>query len=90
MDRNEGIIKWSPNPSRSEFMTINLNYRVVQIYEATGHAQPGRLADLADQHSGAQLAAGTAGPRLDAFPFSHAAIVGVAGVATRVALGASV
>jgi WD40 repeat protein len=43
MDRNEGIIRWSPNPSRSEFMTFNLNYRVVQIYEATGHAQPGRF-----------------------------------------------
>jgi hypothetical protein len=24
-------------------MTINLNYRIVQIYEATGHAQPGRF-----------------------------------------------
>lgn len=43
MERNDGIIRWSPNPSRDEFMTINLNYRVVQVYEATGHAQPGRF-----------------------------------------------
>lgn len=43
MDRNEGIIRWSPNPTRDEFMTINLNYRIAQIYQATGHALPGRF-----------------------------------------------
>jgi hypothetical protein len=43
MDRNEGIIRWSPNPSRDEFMHINLNHRIVQLYTATGHAKPGRF-----------------------------------------------
>jgi len=43
MDRNEGIIRWSPNTSRDEFMHINLSHRIVQIYAATGHAKPGRF-----------------------------------------------
>ena len=43
MERNDGIIRWSPNPKRDEFMYINLNYRIVQMYHATGHAQPGRF-----------------------------------------------
>ncbi|KAE8451231.1 hypothetical protein EG329_004395 [Mollisiaceae sp. DMI_Dod_QoI] len=43
MDRNEGIVRWSPNTSRDEFMIFNLNNRVAHLYEATGHAQPGRL-----------------------------------------------
>jgi len=43
MDRNEGIIRWSPNTSRDEFMHINLNHRIVQVYAATGHAKPGRF-----------------------------------------------
>jgi hypothetical protein len=43
MEHNDGIIRWSPNPTRNEFMTINLNYRVVQIYEAEGNAQPGQF-----------------------------------------------
>jgi WD40 repeat protein len=43
MDRNEGIVRWSPNPSRDEFMTINLNHRTVQIYEPKGHAKPGQF-----------------------------------------------
>lgn len=43
MDRNEGIVRWSPNPARDEFMTINLNHRIVQIYEPTGHAKPGHF-----------------------------------------------
>jgi hypothetical protein len=42
-DRDVGIVRWSQNPSRDEFMTINLNYRIVQLYEANGHAQPGRF-----------------------------------------------
>jgi len=43
MERNEPLIRWSPNPSRDEFMKIDLNYRVVQIYQATGHALPGHF-----------------------------------------------
>lgn len=43
MERNDGIIRWSPNPTRNEFMTINLNNRVVQMYEAGGNAQPGKF-----------------------------------------------
>lgn len=38
MERNEGIIRWSPNPNRDEFMSINLNHRIVQLYQATEHA----------------------------------------------------
>ncbi|KAH9222678.1 hypothetical protein DL95DRAFT_325636 [Leptodontidium sp. 2 PMI_412] len=40
MDRNEGIIRWSPNPSRNEFTIFNLNNKVCHLFEATGHAQP--------------------------------------------------
>jgi WD repeat-containing protein mio len=43
MDRNEGIIRWSPSPTRDEFMTISLSYRVVQLYAATGHAKRGQF-----------------------------------------------
>lgn len=43
MERNEGIIRWSPNSTRDEFMSINLNYRIVQVYQATEHAHPGRF-----------------------------------------------
>ncbi|KAG4424940.1 hypothetical protein IFR04_001911 [Cadophora malorum] len=44
MDRNnEGIVRWSPSPSRNEFMIFNLNNKVCQLFEATGHAQPGRF-----------------------------------------------
>ncbi|KAG9244870.1 hypothetical protein BJ878DRAFT_504147 [Calycina marina] len=43
MERNDGIIRWCPNPLRDEFMCINLNYRTVQMYRATGHVQPGRF-----------------------------------------------
>ena len=42
-DRDVGIVRWSQNPTRDEFITINLNYRIVQLYEANGHAQPGRF-----------------------------------------------
>lgn len=41
MDRNEGIVRWSPSPARDEFLTINLNQRVLQIYEPRGQARPG-------------------------------------------------
>ncbi|KAG9234249.1 hypothetical protein BJ875DRAFT_401398 [Amylocarpus encephaloides] len=43
MDRNEGIVRWSPNPSRDQFMVLNLNYRMIQVYEARGHAQAGNF-----------------------------------------------
>ncbi len=44
MDRPEpGLIKWSPNASVDSFLHINLQHRVVQVYEPTGHAQRGRF-----------------------------------------------
>ncbi|PBP26540.1 WD repeat domain-containing protein [Diplocarpon rosae] len=43
MERNEGIIRWSPNQSRDEFTIFNLNNKVSHLYEATGHAQSGRF-----------------------------------------------
>ena len=43
MDRNEGIVRWSPSPTRDEFLTFNNNQRVIQIYEPKGHAKPGQF-----------------------------------------------
>ena len=44
MDRPEpGLIKWSPSASLDSFIHINLQHRVVQVYEPTGHAQRGRF-----------------------------------------------
>jgi WD40 repeat protein len=44
MDRPEsGLIRWSPNPSHDSFLHVNLQHRVVQLFEPTGHAQPGRF-----------------------------------------------
>ncbi|KAH8879414.1 hypothetical protein GQ53DRAFT_834188 [Thozetella sp. PMI_491] len=44
MDRPEpGLVKWSPNASHHSFIHINLQHRVVQLYEPTGHAQRGRF-----------------------------------------------
>ncbi|KAI1102839.1 hypothetical protein F4804DRAFT_251011 [Jackrogersella minutella] len=44
MDRPEpGLIKWSPNPARDTFLHVNLQHRVVQLYEPTGLAQPGKF-----------------------------------------------
>jgi len=44
MDRPEpGLIKWSPNPDHDSFIHINLQHRVVQVYEPTGYAQRGRF-----------------------------------------------
>lgn len=40
MDKTEGIIRWSPNSARSQFVAFNLNYRILQVYEAKGFAQP--------------------------------------------------
>jgi len=41
MERNEGIVRWSPNVSRDEFMVLNLNHRIIQVYEARGNARSG-------------------------------------------------
>ncbi|KAK3322547.1 hypothetical protein B0H66DRAFT_554632 [Apodospora peruviana] len=44
MDRPEpGLIKWSPSASRDSFLHINLQHRVVQLYEPTGCAQRGHF-----------------------------------------------
>ncbi|KOS17197.1 SEH-associated protein 4 [Escovopsis weberi] len=44
MDRPEpGLVKWSPNASVDSFVHINLQHRVVQLYEPTGHARKGRF-----------------------------------------------
>lgn len=44
MDRPEpGLVKWSPNASVDSFVHINLQHRVVQLYEPTGHARNGRF-----------------------------------------------
>ena len=44
MDRPEpGFVKWSPNSSLDSFVHINLQHRVVQLYEPTGHARRGRF-----------------------------------------------
>ncbi|EJT81906.1 hypothetical protein GGTG_01880 [Gaeumannomyces tritici R3-111a-1] len=42
MDRPEpGLIKWSPNAKFDSFLHINLQHRVVQVYEPEGHAKNG-------------------------------------------------
>lgn len=44
MDRPEpGLVKWSPNSSVDSFVHINLQHRVVQLYEPTGYARKGRF-----------------------------------------------
>ncbi|KAI0841781.1 hypothetical protein F5Y06DRAFT_260410 [Hypoxylon sp. FL0890] len=44
MDRPEpGLIKWSPNPAFDTFLHVNLQHRVVQLYEPTGLAHPGNF-----------------------------------------------
>ncbi|KAI1078438.1 hypothetical protein F5B20DRAFT_229493 [Whalleya microplaca] len=44
MDRPEpGLVKWSPNPGRDSFLHVNLQHRVVQLYQPTGLAQPGKF-----------------------------------------------
>lgn len=44
MDRPEpGLVKWSPKASVDSFVHINLQHRVVQLYEPTGHARAGRF-----------------------------------------------
>jgi WD repeat-containing protein mio len=42
MDRPEpGLVKWSPSSKYDSFLHINLQHRVVQLYEPNGHAQRG-------------------------------------------------
>ncbi|KHJ35901.1 putative wd repeat domain-containing protein [Erysiphe necator] len=43
MERNDGIVRWSPNQTRDEFIKINVNNGVISLYEATGHAHPGNF-----------------------------------------------
>ncbi|KAA8567567.1 hypothetical protein EYC84_008042 [Monilinia fructicola] len=43
MNKTEGIIRWSPNSARSQFVAFNLNYRILQVYAAKGFAQPGNF-----------------------------------------------
>ena len=44
MDRPEpGLVKWSPNSAVDSFVHINLQHRVVQLYEPTGYARKGRF-----------------------------------------------
>lgn len=44
MDRPEpGLVKWSPNPQVDSFVHVNLQHRIVQLYEPTGHARNGRF-----------------------------------------------
>lgn len=44
MDRPEpGLVKWSTNTSYDNFIHVNLQHRVVQVYEPTGHARAGRF-----------------------------------------------
>ena len=43
MDKTEGIIRWSPNSARAQFVAFNLNYRILQVYEAKGLARPGKF-----------------------------------------------
>lgn len=44
MDRPEpGLIKWSPIPGHDRFIHLNLQRRIVQLYEPTGLAETGRF-----------------------------------------------
>ncbi|RYC61195.1 hypothetical protein CHU98_g5007 [Xylaria longipes] len=44
LDRPEpGLIKWSPNPRDDNFLHVNLQNRIVQLYKPTGHARRGRF-----------------------------------------------
>lgn len=44
MDRPEpGLVKWSPNAQVDSFVHVNLQHRVVQLYEPTGHARNSRF-----------------------------------------------
>ncbi|OBT78412.1 hypothetical protein VF21_02154 [Pseudogymnoascus sp. 05NY08] len=40
MDRGDGIIRWSPNRTRDEFLSINVNYRILQLHKPTGQVVP--------------------------------------------------
>ncbi|KAI1003181.1 hypothetical protein K3495_g5028 [Podosphaera aphanis] len=52
MERNDGIVRWSPNPSHKEFIKINLSNQVIDFYQATGHAHPEKFDHLkSSRHS---------------------------------------
>jgi WD40 repeat protein len=56
MDRGEGIIRWSPNPARNEFLTVNVNYRIIKLFKAVGYAVPERFDfQQLSKHSDFQL-----------------------------------
>ncbi|KAK3944651.1 SEH-associated protein 4 [Diplogelasinospora grovesii] len=43
-DRPEpGLIKWSPNAAHDSFLHINLQHRILQLYQPTGRARRGRF-----------------------------------------------
>lgn len=41
MERGDGIVRWSPNRLKDEFLTINLNYRKLALHKAVGKIQLG-------------------------------------------------
>ncbi|KAI9740633.1 MAG: hypothetical protein M1818_004597 [Claussenomyces sp. TS43310] len=46
MDRGEGIVRWSPNADRDEFLSINginVGYPTITLYKAKGRAIPGQF-----------------------------------------------
>ncbi|KAJ9155102.1 WD repeat domain-containing protein [Pleurostoma richardsiae] len=44
MDRPDpGLVRWSPNPAHDSFLHINVQHRVVQLFEPTGRAQRGKF-----------------------------------------------
>jgi WD repeat-containing protein mio len=44
MDRPEpGLVKWSPNANVDSFLHINLQHRIVHVYEPTGRARRGQF-----------------------------------------------
>ncbi|KAI0200429.1 hypothetical protein F4808DRAFT_159665 [Astrocystis sublimbata] len=44
LDRPEpGLIKWSPNPRDDNFLHVNLQHRIVQLYKPTGQARRGQF-----------------------------------------------
>jgi hypothetical protein len=40
MDRGDGIIRWSRITSSKQFLSINVGYPLIQLYQANGHAVP--------------------------------------------------
>lgn len=40
MDRNDGIVRWSPNPAHDDFLTVNINYRMAHLQRVMGNVRP--------------------------------------------------